>query len=213
LIVLLPSTYLAYQLVRKTIFEQSAKRFVANECSFAYRQVVNFVAQYNRRQSRLELTMVGEPLPPDSINVLRSKMLPYGLGDTRLVVKQGSFKEEDINVESLKTTIADQVIQYSQSSIARKDQTIDSLRRYIELTQTSRLPVADLRNELKTLMPDVETFTAARSLLMNTSRPAPDTVMLVYAKFSRRHTLAERNRIQRWLQTRTKSKRIKLIVE
>jgi hypothetical protein len=35
----------------------------------------------------------------------------------------------------------------------------------------------------------------------------------VYAKFSRRHTPAERYRIQKWLQTRTKSKRIKLIVE
>ncbi|GAB3498358.1 TIGR00341 family protein [Spirosoma knui] len=213
LIVLLPSTYLAFQLVRKTIFEQAAKRFVANECTFAYRQVVNFTAQYNRRQSKLELTMVGEPLPLDSINVLRSKMLPYGLDDTQLVVKQGNFKTEDIDVDALKTTIADQVIQYSQSSIARKDQTIDSLRRYIELTQTSRLPVADLRNELKTLMPDVQMFTAARSLVMTENRPKPDTVMLVYAKFSRQHTLAERNRIQRWLQTRTKSKRIKLIVE
>jgi len=37
--------------------------------------------------------------------------------------------------------------------------------------------------------------------------------MLVYAKFSRRHTSSERNRIQGWLQTRAKSKRIKLIVE
>ncbi len=213
LIVLLPSTYLAYQLVRKTIFEQSAKRFVTNECTFAYRQVVSFVAHYNRRQSQLDLMMVGEPLPPDSINVMRSKMRPYGLDNTRLVVKQGNVRDADIDVGALKTTITDQVIQYSQSSIARKDQTIDSLRRYIELTQTARLPVADLRNELKTLMPDVQTFTAARSLVMNANQATPDTVVLVYARFSRRHTPSERNRIQRWLQTRTKSKRIKLIVD
>ena len=213
LVVLVPSTYLGYQIVRKTIFEQAAKRFVASECNFAYRQVVSFAAQFNRRQSKLELTMVGEPLPPDSINVLRAKMPFYGLNDARLVVKQGNFKDENIDVDALKTTITDQIIQYSQSSIARKDQTIDSLRRYIELTQTSRLPVADLRDELKTLMPDVQTFTAARSLVMNASSNRPDTVVLVYARFSRRHTPAERYRIQKWLQTRTKSKRIKLIVE
>ena len=213
LVVLLPSTYLAYQLVRKTIFEQAAKRFVTGECNFQYRQVVGFAAQYNRQQSKLELTLVGEPLPPDSVNLLRQKLALYGLTDARLVVRQGSFKDEDIDVAALKTTITEQVIQYSQSAIARKDQTIDSLRRYIELTQTSRLPVADLRNELRTLMPDVQTFTAARSLVMNANRIRPDTVMLVYAKFSRRHTPAERYRIQKWLQTRTKSKRIKLIVE
>jgi len=188
LVVLLPSTYLAYQIVRKTIFEQTAKRFVTNECNFQYRQVLNYVAQYNRQTPVLELTMVGEPLSPDSINMLRAKMLPYGLGSARLIVRQGNFKDANINVDALKTTITDQVIRFSQSSLARKDHTIDSLRRYIELTQTSRLPVADLRDELKTLMPDVQTFSAARSLVMNTNRATPNTVVLVYAKFSRRHS-------------------------
>ncbi len=213
LVVLVPSTYLGYQIVRKTLFEQTAKRFVTKECNFQYRQVINYTARYNRRQPTLELTVVGEPLPPDSVNALRSKMPPYGLGDTQLVIRQGSFKDAEIDVDALKSTITDQVIKYSQASITRKDQTIDSLRRYIELTQMSRIPVADLRNELKTLMPDVQTFTASQSLVMNASSTRPDTVMLVYAKFSRRHTAGERYRIQKWLQSRTKSKRIKLIVE
>ena len=73
--------------------------------------------------------------------------------------------------------------------------------------------MADLRNELKILMPDVQTFTAARSLVMNAASNKPDTVMLVYARFSRRHTPSEKQRIERWLQSRTKSKKIKLLVE
>ncbi|WP_460672188.1 DUF389 domain-containing protein [Larkinella ripae] len=213
LIVVVPSSYLGYQIVRKTIFEESARRFVTNECNFQYRQVINYAARFNRQQSTLELSLVGEPLPKDSIHVLRTRMPAYGLGDARLVIKQGNFKDSEIDVDALKNTLADQVIQYSQATIARKDQTIDSLQRYIELTQTSRIPVADLRNELKTLMPDVQTFTAARSLVMNATNTKPDTVLLVYARFSRRHTQAERQRIQRWLQSRTKSKKIKLIVE
>lgn len=212
-IVLVPSTYLGYQIVRKTLFEQAAKRFVTKECTFEYRQVISYAADYNRHQPKLQLTLVGEPLPADSIAYLRSRMLPYGLDNTLLVVKQGNFKDAEIDVNALKTTITDQVIQYSQSSIARKDQVIDSLRRYIELTKNDGIPVADLRNELKTLMPDVQTFTAAQSLVMNASRARPDTVLLVYAKFARKHTSAERNRIRQWLQSRTKSKRIKLIVE
>ena len=213
LIVVIPSSYLGYQIVRKTIFEESAKRFVTNECNFQYRQVINYVARFNRQQSTLELSLVGEPLPKDSINLLRAKMPAYGLNNAKLVVKQGSFKDTEIDVNALKTTLADQVIQYSQATISRKDHTIDSLRRYIELTQTSRLPVADLRNELKILMPDVQTFTAARSLVMNAASNKPDTVMLVYARFSRRHTPSEKQRIERWLQSRTKSKKIKLLVE
>ena len=213
LVVVVPSSYLGAQLVRKTIFEQDAKQFVTNECNFQYRQLINYTARFNRGNSTLELTLVGEPLPKDSINLLRSKMPPYGLGETQLIVKQGNLKDAAVDVDAIKTTVTDQVIKYSQSSIARKDHIIDSLRRYIDLTETSRLSVADLRNELKTLMPDVQTFTASRSLVMNGNKTTPDTVMLVYAKFSRRHTRAERLRIEKWLQSRTKSKRIKLLIE
>ena len=214
LVVVVPSSYLGAQLVRKTIFEQEAKQFVTNECNFQYRQLINYTAHFNQGDgSVLELSLVGEPFPKDSINLLRSKMPPYGLGDTQLVIKQGNFKDAPVDVDAIKTTVTDQVIKYSQASIARKDNEIDSLRRYIDLTQTSRLSVADLRNELKTLMPDVQTFTAARSLVMTGNKATPDTVMLVYAKFSRRHTRAERQRIEKWLQSRTKSKRIKLLIE
>lgn len=212
-IVVLPSSYLGYQLVRKTIFEQNAKAFITHEANFQYRQLINYAALYNRGNSVLELTLVGESLPKDSINLLRAKMPPYGLENTQLIIKQGNFKDATVDVDAIKTTVTDQVIKYSQASVARKDHTIDSLRRYIELTQTSRLNVADLRNELKTLMPDVQTFTASNSLIMNGNKATPDTVMLVYAKFSRRHTNTERRKIEKWLQSRTKSKRIKLIVE
>ncbi|GAA4396807.1 TIGR00341 family protein [Nibrella viscosa] len=213
LIVVVPSSYLGYQIVRKTIFEQSAKRFVTAECNFKYRQVIIYNARFNRQQSTLELSLIGEPLPTDSINLLRAKMPAYGLDKTNLVVKQGNLKDTEIDVDALKTTLANQVIQYSQFTIAQKDRTIDSLRRYINLTQTSHLPVSDLRNELKTLMPDVQTFSAARSLVMNASSNKPDTVMLVYAKFFRKHKVGEKRRIERWLQTRTQSKRIKLVIE
>ena len=213
LVVVVPSSYLGYQLVRKTIFEQNAKAFITNEANFQYRQLINYNAHYNQGKSTLELTLVGEPLPKDSINLLRAKMPPYGLGDTQLTIKQGNFKDVAVDVDAIKTTVTDQVIKYSQASLARKDHTIDSLLRYIDLTQTSRLSVADMRNELKTLMPDVQTFTAANSLIMNGNKATPDTVMLVYAKFARRHSRSERQRIEKWLQSRTKSKRIKLIID
>ncbi|QKZ11108.1 TIGR00341 family protein [Spirosoma sp. KUDC1026] len=212
-VVLIPSTYLGYQIVRKTIFEQEAKRFVTNEGNFEYRQVIGYKAYYNRRQSTLELTVVGEPLPTDSVNSLRARMPAYGLDDVSLVIKQGSFKDTEVDVNAITNTVTDQVIKYSQSSIARKDQIIDSLNRVIATDKNTRVPVMDLRNELKTLMPDVQTFTAANSLVMNARSNTPDTVMLVYAKFSRRHTTAERRRIERWLQQRTKSRKIKLIIE
>lgn len=213
LIALLPSTYLGYVIVKRTLFEQAARRFVAKECNYKYRQVVSYTAKYEHGQGILELMLVGEPLPADSVNLLKAKLPAYTMPNATLIVRQGSFKDADVDVNTLTSTITEEVIQFSQASVARKDRTIDSLRQYIELTQTSRLPVADLRDELKVLMPDVQTFTAARSLIMNANRTQPDTVLLVYAKFSRRHTASEKNRIAAWLKMRTKSDKIKVITE
>lgn len=212
-IAIVPSTYLGYQIVRKTIFEQNAKRFVDAEINSQARQLIGYKARFNRRQPVLELTLVGEPMPADSLAQLKSTMPRYGLDNTNLVVRQGNFKDANVDVDAITSTITDQVIQYSQASITRKDHTIDSLRRQIELTNLSRLPVADLRNELKTLMPDVRTFTASRALLMTATSTRPDTLLLVYARFARPHTRAEKRRIENWLRSRTKSPRVKLIVE
>lgn len=213
LIVLVPSTYLGYQIVRKTIFEQAAKRFIANEGNFQYRQVVNYTTRYQPGKSNLELMVVGEPMPPDSIQALKAKMPAYGLGSTALIIRQGALKDSQVDVNTITSTVTDQIIKYSQNSLARKDQIIDSLQRHIELVHASGLPVADLRDELRTLMPDVQTFTAARSLVMSRTGSQPDTVLLVYARFSRRHQAVEKKRIENWLRSRTKSRKIKLIVE
>ncbi|QJD79721.1 TIGR00341 family protein [Spirosoma rhododendri] len=212
-VAIVPSTYLGYQLVRKTIFEQNAKRFVDAEINSQSRQLIGYKARFNRKLPTLELTLVGESLPADSLAKLKASMPRYDLNNTNLVVKQGNFKDANVDVDAITSTITDQVIQYSQASIARKDQTIDSLRRQIERTNLSRLPVADLRDELKTLMPDIRTFTASRALLMTATSARPDTLLLVYARFSRPHSTAEKQRIENWLRSRTKSPRVKLIVE
>lgn len=212
-IAIVPSTYLGYQIVRKTIFEQNVKRFVDEELNSQSRQLIGYKARFHRKQPVVELTLVGEPLLPDSLARLKSTMPSYGLDDTNLVIKQGNFKDANVDVDAITSTITDQVIQYSQASIARKDHTIDSLRRQIERTQLSRLPVADLRDELKTLLPDVRTFTASRALLMTATSTKPDTLLLVYARFGRPHTATEKKRIENWLRSRTKSNRVKLIVE
>lgn len=212
-IAIVPSTYLGYQIVRKTIFEQNVKRFVDEELNSQNRQLIGYKARYNRKQPVVELTLVGEPLLPDSLAQLKSTMPSYGLDNTNLVVKQGNFKDANVDVDAITSTITDQVIQYSQASITRKDRTIDSLRRQIDQTNLSRIPVADLRDELKTLLPDVRTFTASRALLMTATSTKPDTLLLVYARFSRPHTATEKRRIENWLRSRTKSARVKLIIE
>ena len=214
LLVVIPSTYLGYQIVRKTIFEQAVKRFVANECNFDYQQVVSYTPLFNQKRPQLALKLVGEPLPKDSMEVLRAKLPLYGLINTTLVIKQGSFKDAEIDVDALKNSVTDQVIKYSQSSIARKDQIIDSLHQQLGQRKQLRQSLTDIRQELKIIMPDVQLFSAAPALLIGQTTSKPDTVLLAYAKFSRRRAGAgERIRLEKWLKARTKSQRVKLFVE
>lgn len=213
LVVVIPSTYLGYQIVRKTIFEQAAKRFVNNECNFTYRQVINYAPLFNRNRSKLELTLVGEPLPADSVSRLQQKMGMYGMGNALLVVKQGSFKDAEVDVNAITDKVTDRVIKYSQTTIAQKDLVIDSLKQHLERTPPLSVPLGVLQCELKAILPDVQAFSAANTVLLQGTNSTPDTILLVYTHLRNRHSPAERRHIENWLRMRTGAKRVRLVVD
>jgi uncharacterized hydrophobic protein (TIGR00271 family) len=72
ILTILPSIYLAYRIVQRTIFEQKAKQFVQNEFHFAKTQVVTHNYRLDGKKSSIELLLVGQPLSPGKIDSLRN---------------------------------------------------------------------------------------------------------------------------------------------
>jgi uncharacterized hydrophobic protein (TIGR00271 family) len=87
LLTILPSVYLAYQIVDDTRFTHRAERFVEFETAlpgdFLLKKTID------SRQRLISLTFGGKPITSAQIAELRRKLLAYGLNGAQLEVKQG----------------------------------------------------------------------------------------------------------------------------
>lgn len=87
LLTILPSVYLAYQIVDDTRFTHRAERFAEFETAlpgdFLLKKTID------SRQRLISLTFGGKPITSAQIAELRRKLLAYGLNGAQLEVKQG----------------------------------------------------------------------------------------------------------------------------
>ena len=200
-IAVIPSIYLAYRIVQKDIFETNAKRFVQKEFAFPKSQVMNRIFKIDGGKKFIELLLVGESLPPDTIDSLSKKLPDYGLLNTKLIIHQGLDAKQEIDIAQIRASILEDVF--------RQEKQNDT----VMVTGEPVLKIPDLRNEIKVLYPELETYSLARTVFYNLSSSAIDTLTLFTAKFNKKLAGKERTRLQNWIKERIPSDSVRLIVE
>lgn len=197
----IPSIYLAYKIVDKSIFETNARTFVNDQFNFKNTQVVNKLFRYRSDSSEIDLLLIGETLPQPTIDSISQKLNQYHLNHARLVVRQGLDAKQEIDFSQIKASILEDVFKK------------DSARNSIVDERTSTMEIPDLRAELKALYPSLTYYTGSRSIIYRTDTLATDTLTLFVANFSKSPTRDERFKMQQWLKQRLQTDSVKLIIQ
>ncbi|HMR85776.1 MAG TPA: TIGR00341 family protein [Niabella sp.] len=197
----IPSIYLAYKIVDKSIFETNARTFVNDQFNFKNTQVVNKLFRYRSDSSEIDLLLIGETLPQPTIDSISQKLNQYHLNHARLVVRQGLDAKQEIDFSQIKASILEDVFKK------------DSARNSIVDERTSTMEIPDLRAELKALYPSLTYYTGSRSIIYRTDTLATDTLTLFVANFSKAPTRDERFKMQQWLKQRLQTDSVKLIIQ
>ncbi|MCF8256418.1 MAG: DUF389 domain-containing protein, partial [Flavobacteriales bacterium] len=79
IVVLLPSGWIFYDVVRETVFIRNANRFVAENIVFEGTEILTKKLTYNDSVPRIDLYMMGEPISEEAQMQLKRTMLKYGL--------------------------------------------------------------------------------------------------------------------------------------
>ncbi len=217
IITILPSIYMAYNLVTKTIFIQNAKLFVAEYFDFEKTKVIN---QDVDPESRIiEVTLYGEPLPDETINNIRAKMEDNKLSNSNLVVQQGYIPRDTMTEETfvrleqdLRVGIIEELYDKNIRVIEGKDQQINFLENEILKYKSKELPVEEISRELKAQYSTVKEFSISNTVIYAMDSIKPDTVCLAYISFTKKPRYSDRKRIESWLKVRTKSDSLRLLV-
>lgn len=203
IVTVLPSIYLAYRIVERSIFETNAKGFVRGEFKFNRTQVINRNYKMDGDKRSIELLLVGQELLPPVVDSLHKRMSVYGLDtSTKLIIRQGLNARQEIDLAQIKASILEDVFKED-----KKKDTLPVTQKKIDL------PIPDIQAELKSLYPDLQNYSLSQSVMNNLDSSRRDTVTLFTAKFKKYFSRRERRKLQNWIKQRIKTDSVKILLE
>jgi uncharacterized hydrophobic protein (TIGR00271 family) len=214
---LLPSIYTAFHVVKKSLYERNASRFINQELSFDNARVISKEVKFNGDANRVEIVLLGKRVSQEMISQAEKKLSTYGLFDTKLIVHQGyqengSEMMAQIN-QNLKAGIVEELYKQNEDIVKNKDNRIALLEAELLKYQKTDIPVADISREIKVQYRTIEEFSLSKSIIAELTNFKQDTVYLAFAKFKKKPKPDELNQLKEWLIVRTKNPSIKLISE
>ncbi|HEU4633766.1 MAG TPA: TIGR00341 family protein, partial [Flavisolibacter sp.] len=199
---ILPSVFLAYRVVERSIFETNAKNFVQKEFHFKQTQVVTRNFKTSGSKKSIELLLIGRELSEGVIDSLKQRMALYGLDSAKLVIHQGLDAKKEIDLAQIKASILEDVF--------KKEKEEDSLPQPVN---TLQLNVPDLRPEIMVLYPTIQSFSLLPAVIYRTDTARKDTLVLFAGKSSKYFSAADQKQLAAWLKQRIKTDSVKVIIE
>ena len=221
IVITLPSLFIAFNLVRSTVFEREASAFVTENFVFDNAQVISKNATMKGEIKRIEVALIGEPVEQDVIDNIKSKMkLNDRLTDAELVVRQGAVREEGLDMatielmnQNMKSGIIEDLYKRNEEVIQSKDEYIEELKTELLKFTSRELPVKDISLELRAEHENVKEFTLMKNPIVNLDSMRTDTVTFAYIQFKKVPSTDETLRLTRWLKARTKADSLKLVIQ
>lgn len=202
IITVIPSIFMAYRIVDKSIFETNANKFVREQFHFLNTQVVNKTFSYSSKKKEIDLLLIGRELSQASIDSIRLKLKAYNLDSTHLIIRQGLDAKQEIDFTQIKASILEDVFRQ------------DSTRRISLLNKESlNNGYPDLRNELKVMYPTLLDYSVTNVVKHYVDSIRDDSITLVVMNFKKPIRKTAQKTVQEWLKARLKADSVELVLQ
>jgi len=206
---MLPSIYLTYNMLRDSRFTMNVDKFIQKECEFPDTQVLSRKAYIEHGKKHLVITLIGRPLPADSLHLaLAARLQYYGLAGTDLSIIQGggydSDKEKPVGISD--------IYALTQATIARQQGVIDSLQMVLNAERTSTVDAPEISPEVKVLFPNIKDIAVATTVFATPGEQCVDTANVALIRIHGRFDSSERLRLAQYLETRLKLGKVEVVV-
>lgn len=178
---MLPAIYLTINMLKANKLKVEVDRFVAEECRFPATQVLSRKLYTDNGHRYLQLTLIGQTLPTDSlIMALEPRLRYYELNNVKLEILQGGVTADNRDEES--TGSLRDFYQITQGTITRQQNAIDSLSNLVKENIEAQGISVRIAPEVRVLFPEVRDIAITRPVFAATAhmddRAPTDTVAL-----------------------------------
>lgn len=204
------SGYLTFRMISQNIFYANADRFVQNDMVFPNTQVLNHKEYIRGGKRYIDVTLIGQALPKDSLQVaMLNKLDSVGLGGTILNIKQGFSLSVADEVDSRN---AGQFYSMMQSEIVARQHTIDSLNYIIAHNRSFPDDASSIAPEIKVLFPGIRDIAVSNMLTASVDNDRADTLSLIFVNAPAGLTSTERQRLDQYIEVRLSHPNVSVVV-
>lgn len=199
----LPSVYLAYKIVDKSIFESNANRFVKNEFHFKTTHIIKKSFQYEKGKKTIDLLLLGEDLPKDTIEALTARLANYNIADSRLSVSQGLNAKQQIDLSQIKAGILEDLFskQRNERNAVLTKAAQDGYNKFPEIG-----------SELKALYPSIRAYSLTKAVSRSVDTAQSDTVVLFVGDAYKDINRNDKRKLTNWIKSRTQADSVALLI-
>lgn len=219
---ILPSVYVAWEVVQETLFKNRAQQFIAQHFDFSDTQIIKTELDFQRRGSEIRLTLIGEPLNKEDQQQLLRKLPQYQLFNTELKLNQPSKGSADFEKEfsalnqQLRVGIVEdlykknaELLQQKEAELQKKNNQLKALEQELLQLKSNAFPVAQISAELETQFTGIESLSIEQ--VRRIRKGQLEEIPIALVKWQRLAGLAEKNRLQNFLRVRLNAPKLEVL--
>ena len=206
LVTFIPSVVIGFHMVRVSLFEAVADKYVSQVFNFPHTRVIECNKHYaqGKNPSQIELLLVGEPLGEEVIENARTQMRNFGLEEAELVVRQANT-EDKVDVVSLQKSY--------QELLEEKNRRIGEMSSQLKRYRVTNVEVNDISREVGAMMDNIGAISLTKGITFDVDGTPGDTTLVCVVTPRDSALPVDRETLIRWLRIRTKVENVKLFVE
>lgn len=203
----LPSCYLAYNMVNRSIIEVRINDFLSNEVSGQGLVIIEKNISEKDGVTNIDLSAVGKGLNEDFLKALNKKLPKYKLEGSLVSFKTLSNDKPDSEV--IKTLVIEELYRNNEKTLKNKDDKIALLEKELAKNQLNTIPINLIQKELKIHLPALNDLIVSKVITGEKNQ----AVLLAYLKVIGKMSKQDIDKTRQWLKVRTQSDEVKIFVE
>ncbi len=222
IIMIFPSLWIFYGVVKESWFKRHADRFVKEVVVIKGARLVDKKFIYNDTLPAIELFMIGMEIPEDTIKKWQGKMNAYGLDKTHLDVfgigeSKSTIPDMELLSGKLKETVQADVVQQlyalNQAELTNHEKQIELLEKELLKQQPRDIRMASVAKEMKIQFENLERISYAEAIESDFDKV--DTIPTILVKWRngiRKSEIAkDESKIQQIMQLRLELDTLRVI--
>jgi len=216
IVVILPSAWIFYGLVKETIFLGKAENFISRNLTIEGTEIISKKITYTDTISRIDIFIMGEPIAEQTQKQLEKIMLEKGIENTVLKIHQPRDVSSDLAgklSKEVRVGILEDLYTRNEDLIAKKNLQIAQLESQIFTYQRSSIPFEGLNKEIFIQYPNVTRMAYAVSIEMNGAKidTIPTFLLRWKANQGVKHKNREKEVLQAWLKQRLDLETVRIV--